>query len=102
MVPQLIFQKAFVRFPDVLGQIAEEGKSGRLGRDLRDVLDLHILPLPSRGWVVFDDGQQDVIQFARRDFRCPRTTHLQGCLKGLQYTLLFDIGREHNGNVGEG
>ena len=49
LLPDFVLKVSLVRFSDVLRQIAEEGETGRLvPRQLRNIFDLDVFPLPGR------------------------------------------------------
>ena len=65
--PELVFRKAFVRLFYVLRKVAEEYKLWRWRRQLHAILYLDVFPFDCRRWVVLNNRQHHLIEFASRD-----------------------------------
>ncbi len=59
---QFVFEEPPVRLADVLREVAEECERWRAGRELCYILDLDVLALPSRWWIILDLREHYVIE----------------------------------------
>ena len=102
MLSYLVFQVSFIGFPDVLGEVAVEGKCRGMGRQLGDILDLDKLSLYRRGMVLFNGFLHHLVQLWSRDPDLAVFKNLDGQLQCFVDPLFGQGGNKKHGDIHKG
>lgn len=99
MVTERAFEEAFVGAGDLLGKIGEKGEDGRLGIDLRDIIDAQVVSAHAGRWSAADLFEKNTVQLAGVNAFLATGIYFQSNINGFRVPQMGQCADEDDGNV---